>query len=72
LYPRRPTFIEQLLGEYPSGAELDIMAALDRVLTGGRMSQTGELEAARALLDAAPFFASGLPVLIAPYHLTVD
>jgi protease-4 len=70
LYPRQPTFLEQLLGEDLSGASLKLSAALDTVL--GRGGAGVDVEAADALLDAAPFFATGMPVLIAPYHLGVD
>jgi protease-4 len=70
LYPRQPTFLEQLLGEDISGASLKLSAALDTVL--GRGGAGVDVEAADALLDAAPFFATGMPVLIAPYHLGVD
>ena len=43
--------------------------AVDRVLAG---SSEGDLEAARAMVESAPFFSSGLPVLIAPYHLGME
>ncbi len=69
LYPRQPTFLEQLFGEDLSGARIDLSDALDGILGG---DAADDVEAAAAMIDAAPFFAAGVPVLIAPYHLGVD
>ncbi len=68
LYPRQPTFLEQLLGQDTSDARMDFAGMVEAVL---RRTPVGS-EGASALLDAAPFFASGVPVLIAPYHLYAE
>ena len=75
LYPRQPTFWEELLqGKGPLGA-LDAAGGLDQVVLGGVQGDLGPLgqrvRAAEALLRAAPLLGSGQPVLLAPYHLEV-
>ena len=71
LYPRQPTFWEELLeGSSPLSR---IRQAADVVILeeGGAALLGEDLAGAKALLDAAPLLGSGQPVLLPPYHLQV-
>ena len=76
LYPRQPTFWEDLLSgnKGPLGS-LQAAGGLDRVLFGGNAEDLGplgaQIRAAEAMLRSAPLLSSGQPVLLAPYHLEV-
>ncbi len=76
LYPRQPTFWEELLsgGNGPLGA-FQAAGGLDRVVLGGLSDDPGPLgaqvRAAQSLLLSAPLLSSGQPALMAPYHLEV-
>ena len=68
LYPHQKTMIEQLLdgrGVSLLSQRLDARAALANSL--GAESAEG----LRAAIEAAPLLSSGLPVLMAPYHVEV-
>ncbi|MCO4772595.1 MAG: signal peptide peptidase SppA [Deltaproteobacteria bacterium] len=72
LYPRQPSFWEELLegGAGPLGM---LSAAADvAVLREGGVSLLGQdLLGARAFVEAAPLLGSGQPVLLAPYTIEV-
>ncbi len=73
LYPRMPSFWEELLqGGGPLGM-LSTAGALDvAVLSEGGAALLGdELTGARSLLEVAPLLGSGQPVLLAPYAIEV-
>ncbi len=76
LYPRQPSFWEELLAgnKGPLGA-LQAAGGLDGVVLGTLDDGPGPLgaqvRAAEALLLSAPLLSSGQPVLLAPYHLEV-
>jgi len=67
LRPRRPTLLEELLGTGPSVSALS--ALLDTTSLGG----TRQLKsAAELMLNAAPLFSDGTPVLLAPFFVQAD
>ncbi len=69
LYPRQPTFWEQLL---ESGGAPGLLAPLmDTWAPGGALPDNAAVRSAHRLLTAAPLFAQGQPVLMAPYHIDV-
>jgi protease IV len=68
IYPRQPTFWEMLL----EGSGPGLLApALDGWTTGGPLPDGASFRSAVAVLRAAPLFADGRPVLMAPYHIDV-
>ena len=73
LYPRQPTFWEELLegGNGPLGM-LGLAADTAVLRTGGGALLGQELDAARQFLLAAPLMGSGQPVLMTPYHIHVQ
>ena len=77
LYPRQPSFWEELLtgSSSPLGA-LQAAGGLDRIVLGGLADDAGplgaQLRAAEALFLSAPLLSSGQPVLLAPYHLEAN
>ena len=73
LYPRLPSFWEELLGGGGPLGMLSAGTALDQVVLagGGGVSLLDEVRGARDLLERAPLLASGQPVLLAPYSIHV-
>jgi protease-4 len=69
LYPRQPTFLEQLLNRSTLGGTLAPL--LDGWTTAPGLPQRNALTAAARLIRAAPLFANGTPVLMSPYDLQV-
>ncbi len=70
LYPKQPTFLEQLLDANGLGGVL--VPLLDGAgFGGGALTDHQALAAARRVLQAAPLFSEGTPVLMPPYDLTV-
>ena len=69
IYPRQPTFIEQLLNN--SAGPGMLAPLLDSFASSGHLPDVAALRSARRLLDAAPLFAEGRPVLMSPYHIDV-
>ena len=67
LRPRRPTFLEELLGTGPSVSALS--ALLDTTSLGGARQVK---VAAKQMLSAAPLFSDGAPVLLAPFFVQAD
>ena len=73
LYPRMPTFWEELLqGGGPLGM-LSTASSLDSAILreGGAVLLGDELTGARSLLEVAPLLGSGQPVLLSPYTIEV-
>ena len=69
VYPRQPTFWEQLL---EGGGAPGLLAPLmDTFSASGQLPDGAALRSAHRLLTAAPLFADGRPVLMAPYHIDV-
>ena len=69
LYPRQPTFLEQLLN---GGGGAGLLAPLlDGWILDGGAPGAQAVQAARAVLGAAPLFSDGTPVLMPPYHVQV-
>ena len=69
IYPRQPTFWEQLL---EGGGAPGLLAPLmDTAVSSGQLPDAAALRSAHRLLVAAPLFADGRPVLMAPYHIDV-
>ena len=69
LYPRQPTFLEQLLNQSSLGGALAPL--LDGWNLGGALPSEQALTAAARMVRAAPLFADGTPVLMAPFDLQV-
>jgi hypothetical protein len=69
IYPRQPTFFEQLL-DSTSGPGV-LAPLLDSFASSGHLPDVAALRSARRLLEAAPLFAEGRPVLMSPYHIDV-
>lgn len=67
LRPRRPTLLEELLGNGPSVSALSVL--LDTTSIGGSRQLKS---AARQMLSAAPLFSDGAPVLLAPFLVQAD
>ena len=71
IYPRQPTFWEQLVDG--AGGPGLLAPMIDGWSPAGLgMSRSAALRSARRLLAAAPLFADGRPVLMAPYHIEVE
>jgi len=64
LLPRRPTFLEELLGTGPSVSSLSLL--LD---TNAHGSSAIIESAARQVLTGVQLFSDGTPVLLAPFHV---
>ena len=69
LYPRRPNFFEQLLGD--KGPRNSLLPYLDRSFPELPSDLRAGTRAAEDLLRAAPLFSTGQPVLMSPYSLDV-
>lgn len=75
LYPRQPTFWEELFSG--NGGPLGTLVnegGLDQIVLGDAAASSplgAQLRAGEAMLRSAPLFSSGQPVLLAPYHLEV-
>ncbi len=71
IYPRQPTFWEQLMeGAGGPGVLAPLVDGWSP--RGGGLSRSAAMIAAQRLLTAAPLFAEGQPVLLAPYHIEVE
>jgi len=69
MYPRQPTFIEQLLGQQPSSTALAPL--LDTWTSDSSMPLGTALQSVRDVFTSAPLFADGRPVVMAPYRIQV-
>jgi len=69
LYPRQATFLEQLLNKSSLGGAL--MPMLDGWTSASGLPDHNALTAAARMVRAAPLFANGTPVLMAPFDLQV-
>ena len=68
--PKRPNFIDELLGTQPIETSL-LLGAPDRSSLNGGLHSTSALVSVSRLLRAAPLLSSGAPILMAPYQLEI-